>query len=100
MMRTGRVGYPCADAERHTAGSAAALAARCKNLRRGSFILNLPLASDHSGSSKAALFDQLVCAARQRQWEVMPSVLAVFRLMSSSTFVACCTGRSAGLSPL
>src|SRR4029450_4293040 len=31
---------------------------------------------------------------------VMPSVLAVLRLMNSSTFVACCTGRSAGLSPL
>jgi hypothetical protein len=30
---------------------------------------------------------------------VMPSVLAVLRLISSSTFVACCTGRSAGLSP-
>jgi hypothetical protein len=27
---------------RETPGSAAALAARCKNLRRGSFILNLP----------------------------------------------------------
>ena len=31
---------------------------------------------------------------------VRPSVLAVFRLMYSSTFVACCTGRSAGFSPL
>ena len=31
---------------------------------------------------------------------VMPSVLAVLRLMYSSTFVACCTGRSAGFSPL
>src|SRR5262249_33615640 len=31
---------------------------------------------------------------------VMPSVLAVLRLMNSSTFVACCTGRSAGFSPL
>src|SRR5262249_18635359 len=31
---------------------------------------------------------------------VMPSVLAVFRLSISSTFVVCWTGRSAGLSPL
>src|SRR5450759_620609 len=29
-----------------------------------------------------------------------PSALAVFKLMYSSTLVACCTGRSAGLSPL
>jgi hypothetical protein len=29
-----------------------------------------------------------------------PSALAVFRLMYSSTLVACWTGRSAGLSPL
>src|SRR5262249_12612816 len=31
---------------------------------------------------------------------VRPSALAVLRLMISSTFVACCTGRSAGSSPL
>ena len=30
----------------------------------------------------------------------MPSAFAVFRLMYSSILVACCTGRSAGLSPL
>ena len=30
----------------------------------------------------------------------MPSALAVLRLMISSTFVACCVGRSAGFSPL
>src|SRR5260221_7565641 len=29
-----------------------------------------------------------------------PSALAVLRLMTSSTFVTCCTGRPAGLSPL
>src|SRR5262245_10399329 len=38
---------------RDTAGSAAALAARCKNWRRGSFILNLPLPSHHSITSSA-----------------------------------------------
>jgi len=31
---------------------------------------------------------------------VRPSVLAVLRLRISSTFVACCTGRSEGFSPL
>src|SRR5262245_33936550 len=31
---------------------------------------------------------------------VTPSVLAALRLMNSSTFVACCTGRSEGFSPL
>src|SRR5215471_13784460 len=30
---------------------------------------------------------------------VMPSALAVFRLITSSTLVDCCTGKSAGLSP-
>src|SRR5437868_8070591 len=31
---------------------------------------------------------------------VSPSVLAVLRLMINSTLVTCCTGRSAGFSPL
>src|SRR5215472_12030721 len=42
---------------RETAGSAAAPAARCKNLRRGSFILNPPFTS----------FDHLVSAGEQRR---------------------------------
>src|SRR5690242_2012187 len=46
MMRTGRVGYASAQAKRGRVGSAAAPPAKCKNVRRGSFILNLPLASD------------------------------------------------------
>src|SRR5262245_7388916 len=32
--------------------------------------------------------------------KVRPSALAVFMLIISSTLVACCTGRSAGLAPL
>src|SRR5947208_3442132 len=32
--------------------------------------------------------------------KVTPSALAVLRLMASSTFVACCTGSSAGFTPL
>src|SRR5580693_1647492 len=31
---------------------------------------------------------------------VNPSTLAVFRLMTSSNLLLCCTGRSAGLAPL
>src|SRR5262245_47004747 len=38
IKRTGRVGYACAPATRERAGTAAAPAARCRNLRRGSFI--------------------------------------------------------------
>jgi hypothetical protein len=45
-------------------------------------------------------FDHLVSAAEQRNREVRPSAFAVLRLMISSIFVTCCTGRSAGLSPL
>src|ERR1700688_1989058 len=36
-MRTGRDGYVCACARRDSVGSAAAPAAKCRNLRRGSF---------------------------------------------------------------
>src|SRR5262245_54914177 len=39
---------------RDIAGSAAAPAARCRNLRRGNFILNLPLPSHHSITSSAS----------------------------------------------
>jgi hypothetical protein len=38
MMRIGRDGYVCAQPTRETAGSAAALAVRCRNARRESFI--------------------------------------------------------------
>src|SRR5262249_8243417 len=54
-----RVGYACADAIRDTAVSAAAPAARCKNCRRGSFILNPP--------SPFTSFDHLVGAGEQRR---------------------------------
>src|SRR5215475_4426625 len=54
---------------RDTAGSAAAPTARWRKFRRGSFILNLPLASHHSITSSArapASFDQLVGAQEER----------------------------------
>ena len=41
-----------------------------------------------------------ICPAQHRLRVVWPSVLAVFRLITSSNFVGCSTGRSAGLAPL
>jgi hypothetical protein len=49
-------------------------------------------ASDHSITSSARPSNQ--------SGTVRASALAVLRLMINSTFVACCTGRSAGFSPL
>src|SRR6266446_5865785 len=77
---------------RDTTGSAAAPAARCKNLRRGSFILNLPLGSHHSITSSAR--------ADRPGGTSMPSALAVLRLITNSNLVDCCTGRSDGFAPL
>ena len=70
-----------ARAMRETAGSAAAPAARCKNLRRGSFILNLPLASHHSITASAA--------TRSLSGTVSPSALAAFRFTTSSNLTGC-----------
>jgi hypothetical protein len=47
-----------------------------------------------------ALFDHLIDPQQQRRRMVRPSALAVFRLMTSSNFVGCSMGRSAGLAPL
>ena len=60
--------------------------------RKGSFILNLPLASRHS-STRSAI-------ASRPGGNVIPSALAVLRLMTNSNLVGCRTGRSAGLAPL
>src|SRR5579862_3611019 len=48
-----------------------------------------------------AAFHSITSSARPSSGSgmVKPSVFAVLRLMISSIFVACCTGRSAGLSP-
>src|SRR6476646_7470819 len=59
-MRTGRDGYACAQAKRETAGSAAAPAASCKNLRRGSF-MGAPFFPTYS-------LDHLVGAGKQGCW--------------------------------
>src|SRR6516165_10830958 len=72
MMRTGRVGYACAHATRDTAGSAAAPAARRKNFRRGSFMLNPP--------SLVSLFDHLVGAGEQHRRHVQPERLHGFQI--------------------
>src|SRR6516165_1255189 len=49
-----------------------------------------------------AAFHSITSSARPRSGNgiVRPSVLAVLRLMISSTFVDCTTGRSSGFSPL
>src|SRR5215471_3996387 len=52
---------------RETAGSAAALAARCRNCRRGSFILNPP--------SLFTSFDHLVGAQQERLGDCQPERL-------------------------
>src|SRR6516225_1026693 len=69
------------------AGLAALPRADGENFRRGSFILNLPLASRHSITSSAR--------ARSVGGSSSPSALAVLRLMISSTFVDGLVGRRA-----
>src|SRR5215471_5147918 len=59
--------------------------------RKGSFILNLPLASHHSITSSAM--------ASNPGGKVIPSDLAVFRLISSSNLADWTTGSSAGRAP-
>src|SRR6516225_7224010 len=49
--RTGRLGWACAHASRGTLGSTAATAARCRNLRRGSFIIYLGKVSADSAAA-------------------------------------------------
>jgi hypothetical protein len=49
---------------------------------------------------RAASFDHLVGTASSEAGMSRPSVFAVLRLMTSSNFVGCSTGRSAGLAPL
>jgi len=61
-------------ATRDNVGSAAAPAAKCKSLRRGSFISNLP--SHHSITSSAA--------TSSLSGTVRPSVLTLLRLITSS----------------
>ena len=58
--------------------------------RKGSFILNLP--SHHSITSSAR--------ASSVGGTVKLIAFAVLRLTTSSNFAACCTGKSAGFSPL
>src|SRR5262245_18206533 len=60
--------------------------------RKGSFILNLPLASRHSITSSAM--------ASSPGGKLRPNTLAVLRLITNSNLVDCITGRSPGFSPL
>src|SRR5262245_8233033 len=47
----------------------------------------------------APSFDHLVCPCEHIGGTVSPSVLAVFRLITSSNLVGACRGRSPGLAP-
>src|SRR5262249_19980578 len=60
--------------------------------RKGSFMLNLPLASHHSITSSAR--------PSSVSGKVRPSVFEVLRLITNSIFVDCWTGSPAGFSPL
>src|SRR5262249_1640204 len=53
-----------------------------------------------SNCNRRRLLDQLVGAGEQRGRDHEPSALAGSRFRKSSTFVACTTGSSLGLSPL
>src|SRR5215467_2218801 len=63
-----------------------------QKISAGKFHFYLPLHSDHSITSSARPSSVI--------GKVRPSALAVLRLITSSALVDCCTGRSAGLSPL
>jgi hypothetical protein len=63
------------------------------------------LADERRAQELAALVEHsysMTWSARSRsEWGIVkPSALAVFRLITSSNFVACSTGRSAGFAPL
>ena len=50
-------------------------------------------------NSILALFDHLIRPLQHAAGIVRPICFAALRLMMNSNFVACCTGRSAGLAP-
>src|SRR5215470_12979713 len=66
--------------------------ARCKRPRRRATKARNELPAPHSITSSAR--------TSREAGKVMPSVLAVLRLMTNSNLVDCITGRSAGFSPL
>ena len=59
-----------------------------------------PIASSQTRTSAALHSITWSARPRSESGKVTPRVLAVVRLINSSTFVTCWTGRSAGLSPL
>src|SRR5215469_10803959 len=60
---------------RDTVGSAAAPAARCKNLRRGSFILNLPSHHSITSSARMEIEDMFVYGRRGQSASPLPVAL-------------------------
>jgi hypothetical protein len=79
-------------ARHETPDSAAAPAARCKNLRRESFILNLPLWTIYSTTSSAS--------ASNLSGTVSPSAFAVLRFIANSYFGRCLNRQVARLRAL
>src|SRR5262249_16426079 len=61
-----------------------------------------PRGSDAKKRNERAPLHSITSSARPSSvsGKVRPRLLAVVMLMAKSTFVDCCTGRSAGLSPL
>ena len=59
-----------------------------------------PVLSKSLRMAVASLFDHPSALASSAGGTVRPSALAVLRLIASSNLVGCCTGRSAGFSPL
>src|SRR5262249_15905361 len=76
IRRTGRDGYACAHATRDTDGSAATPAVRCRNFRRGSFILNLPSHHSITSSVRAHSVGRISRAERLGSFEVDQSLSA------------------------
>src|SRR6478736_7929355 len=58
IKRTGRDGYVCALATHDMIGSAAAPAARCKNVRRGNFIVSKSAGGEKQDFGTSSLADQ------------------------------------------
>jgi hypothetical protein len=79
----------------------------CDIASLGGYGIKIPIRRSRGGccaprDELSALDHSITSSARTNNVSgiVRPSALAVFKLMAISTFVACCTGRSAGFSPL
>jgi hypothetical protein len=62
-------------------------------------VAEVPIPDFLHRSNTNILFDRLVGAAEHRNWDIIPSALAVLRLRTNSNLVGFCTGRSAAFAP-